>query len=170
MQLGVAANDLEAFVEEHFGDEGHLVNMIGDKGKVTKTLLNARLKSLSKDDDPESCEERRVLKKCSELLDAELKVSKAVKDAKAVLDQKVLERYAALTESEIKTLAIEDKWLADIRTEVIDEVQALAQQLAGRVRELDERYTRPLPELARVTDELGTKVEGHLRRMGLVLS
>ena len=170
MQLEVGANDLEAFVEEHVGDEGHLVNMIGDKGKVTKTLLNARLKSLSKDDDPESCEERRVLNKCLQLLDGENKASKAVKEAKAVLDRKVLERYATLTESEIKTLAIEDKWLADIRTEVIGEVQALAQHLAGRVTVLDERYAQPLPELARVTDQLGTKVEVHLRKMGLVLS
>ena len=42
---------------------------------------------------------------------------------------------------------VEDKWSAGIRTAIDHEVQRLAQQLAGRVQELEERYARPLPAL-----------------------
>ena len=81
----------------------------------------------------------------------------------------MLARYGALTEAEIKTLAVEDKWFADIGVAVEDEVQRLTQQLAGRVKELEERYACPLPELEREVEGFGAKVEGHLKRMGLTV-
>ena len=39
--------------------------------------------------------------------------------------------------------------------------------LAGRMKELEERYARPLPELEREVEAFGAKVEGHLKRMGI---
>ncbi|HPZ14836.1 MAG TPA: hypothetical protein PLK04_11510, partial [Bacillota bacterium] len=68
---------------------------------------------------------------------------------------------------EIKTLVVEDKWFASIRAAVEGEVERLTQRLAGRVKELDERYARPLPELEREVEEFGAKVAEHLRKMGL---
>ena len=35
---------------------------------------------------------------------------------------------------------VEDKWLAGLRAAIDGEVQRLTQQLAGRVKELEERY------------------------------
>ena len=35
---------------------------------------------------------------------------------------------------------VENKWIAGIRAEIEGEVQRLTQQLAGRVKELEERY------------------------------
>ena len=99
--------------------------------------------------------------------EAEAKAAKAVKEAQARLDEQVLARYAALTEAEIKTLVVEDKWFTSIRGAIEGEVQRLTQQLAGRVKELEERYARPLPELEREVEVFGVKVEGHLKRMGL---
>ena len=90
-----------------------------------------------------------------------------MKEAQAALDEQVLARYATLTEAEIKTLVVEDKWFAGIRGAVDGEVQRLTQGLAGRVKELEERYARPLPELEQEVEAFGKKVEGHLRRMGL---
>ena len=46
-------------------------------------------------------------------------------------------------------------------------MQRLTQQLAGRVKELEERYARPLPELEREVEVFGARVEGHLKRMGI---
>jgi len=43
----------------------------------------------------------------------------------------------------------------------------VTQQLAGRVKELEERYARPLPELEREVEAVSDKVEGHLKKMGL---
>ncbi|HOB44253.1 MAG TPA: type I restriction endonuclease subunit M, partial [Bacillota bacterium] len=90
------------------------------------------------------------------------------KEAQAALDKRVLARYATLTEDEIKTLVVEDKWFASIRAAIEGEVQRLTQRLAGRVKELDERYARPLPELEREVEVFGERVEEHLKRMGLV--
>jgi type I restriction enzyme M protein len=44
----------------------------------------------------------------------------------------------------------------------------LAQQLAGRVQELDERYAQPLSALEQEVAVFGVKVEGHLGRIGVV--
>jgi type I restriction enzyme M protein len=51
---------------------------------------------------------------------------------------------------------------------VIDgEVQRVTQQLAERVKELEDRYAHPLPALEREVDTFAEKVEGHLKKMGL---
>ena len=129
--------------------------------------MTERLKAIRY--EPESDEERDALKQCRSLIEAEAKAAKAVKEAQARLDEQVLARYGTLTEAEIKTLAVEDKWFASIRGAIEGEVQRLTQQLAGRVKELEERYARPLPELEREVEAFGDKVEEHLKRMGISL-
>ena len=160
-----AAREWEEFVEEHTGEGGPLEDTINDKGKVTQSAVKKRLKAIGS--DTESDEERDALTRCLTLMDAEAETSKAVKDARAALDEQVLARYATLTEAEVKTLVIEDKWFASIRNAVEGEVQRLTQGLAGRVKELEERYAKPLPELERDVESFGKKVEGHLKRMGV---
>ena len=160
-----AARELEEFIEEHTGEEGLLEDAVNDKGKVTKASVTERLKAIRY--ELESDEERDALKHCRTLIEADAEAGKAVKEAQARLDEQVLARYGVLTEVEIKTLAVEDKWFASIRGAIEGEVQRLTQQLAGRVKELEERYARPLPELEREVEVFGARVEGHLKRMGI---
>ena len=160
-----ATRALEEFVEEHTGEDGLLADATNDKGTVTKASVKDRLKVIR--DEPESDEEKEALKRCLALIEAESKAGKAVKGAQAELDQKVLDHYAVLTEAEIKTLVVKAKWVASIRSALDSEVQRLTQQLAGRVKELEERYASPLPELEREVEEFSVKVEGHLKKMGL---
>ena len=162
-----ASSELEEFVEEHIGEGGLLEDALNDKGKVTKASLKALIRTIQADNDPDSEEERDALTRCLVLIDAESKSSKAVRDAQAALDQQVLSRYAKLTKNEIKTLVVEDKWFNSIRTAIMGELQRLTQQLAGRIKELDERYARPLPVLERETRVFSERVEGHLRMMGV---
>ena len=103
------------------------------------------------------------------LMEDESKASKAVNDSKSALDNKVLARYQTLTEEEIKTLVVHDKWFGTIHASILEVVQRLTQQLTDRIKELDERYARPLPELEREVEEYSAKVEGHLKKMGLSL-
>ena len=91
-----------------------------------------------------------------------------MKAAQQALEAKVAAKYGKLTEAEIKTLVVGDKWFASIQAAIEGEVQRLTQQLAGRVKELEERYVQRLPELERDVATLSTKFEDHLRRMGLV--
>ena len=162
-----AARALEEFVEEHTGEGGLLADATNDKGNITKASVKDRLKTIQ--DEPKSDEERSALQSCLTLIEVESSAGKAVKGSQEELDQKVLDQYPALTEAEIKTLVVEDKWFASIRAALESEVQRLTQQLAGRVRELEERYANPLPELEREVGEFGVKVEGHLKKMGLSL-
>ena len=161
-----ALRELEEFVEEHTGEGGLLEDAVNDKGKVTKGSVKNRLKIIQ--GELESDEERGALTRCLALIETESKASKAVTEAKASLDQKVLARYATLTETRIKTLVVEDKWFASIRVAIEGEVQRLTQQLAGRVKVLEGRYARPLPVLEREVEAFNTKVEGHLKKMGVV--
>ena len=166
-----AAGALEAFVEEHAGDEGALVDAANEKGKVTRAAVKARLRALRDDpddpDDPAGAAEHEALQGCLALIDAEAAADKAARAAQTALDRQVLDRYAALTEAEIRTLVIDDKWFAGIRAAIDGEVQRVTQSFAARLKELDERYARPLPDLERDVAAFAEKVEGHLRRMGV---
>ena len=160
-----ATRKLEEFIEEQDGEEDPLSEVKNVKGKVTKTEIPKRLKAL--EGEPDSAEEVATLKQCRKLLDAEANAKKAVKGAQAELDQAVLARYFELTEDEIKQLAVDDKWLADIRDAIESEVVRITNQLAGRVRELEERYAEPLPAIEREVQELAAGVAGHLGKMGV---
>lgn len=160
-----AARELEEFIEEHTGEEGLLEDATNEKGKVTKGGVKDRLKAIL--NEPDSDEEREVLTRCLALIEDEAAAAKAVKDAHAVLDAKVLTKYSRLTETEIKTLSVDDKWLAAIQIAIEGEVQRLTYQLASRIKELEERYAHPLPELEHRAEVLSTKVEAHLAKMGL---
>ncbi|HEY2931065.1 MAG TPA: class I SAM-dependent DNA methyltransferase [Acidobacteriota bacterium] len=162
----IAARELEEFVEEHTGDEGLLTDATNDKGKVTKGGVKDRIKAV--EGESENDEERDALTRCLELIEADSDASKAVKDAQAALDEQVLAKYVTLTDAEIKTLVVEDKWFASIRDGIEGEVQRLTQQLAERVKELEGRYARPLPELEQGVEAFTAKVEGHFKKMGLV--
>ena len=164
-----ADRELEEFIEEHTGDDGLLEEVVNDNDKVVKAKVNARLKVLAGDVEPESIEERDVLTRCMALVEAESEKSKAVKSAQQTLDQRVLAHYGTLTMDEIQTLVVEDKWFASIRAQIEGAEQRLSQQLAGRVQELEDRYAKTLPELEMEARGFGKKVEKSLRRMGMVL-
>lgn len=165
-KLDEAARMLEEFVEENTGEEGLLEDAVNDKGKATKTCVNARLREIA--DDPEFAEEQKALEVCLKLLETEALAKEAVKTLQQKLDKQVLDKYPKLSEGEIKTLVVEDKWFASIAAAIEGEVRRLTQQLAGRVKELEERYAEPLPDLEREAEAFSARVEGHLRQMGLV--
>ena len=83
------------------------------------------------------------------------------------LNKRTLEKYAALEDVEIKQLVVEDKWFASLRKAVNEVLHDTGGRLATRLRELDERYARPLPDLQRDVNTFEAKVEEHLRKMGV---
>lgn len=172
LQQETAARELEEFVEEHSGEDGPLADAVSDKGRVSKGSVKERLKQVRMDAilaalEADDAAELETLERCLRLLDAEADAARAVREAEAARDQRVLEQYPQLSEAEIKALVVDDKWLPAIWAGIESEVQRLTQQLAGRVRELEERYTRPLPDLERNVEMLSARVEAHLKQMGL---
>ncbi|SOB75612.1 type I restriction enzyme M protein [Marinobacter sp. LV10R510-11A] len=159
--LDQASQELEGYLEEHTGDEDLLTEALNDKDKVTKTTVIARLK------DVQDLEEKAALKQAKRLFDNEAGLKKAIKEAQAELDLAVFKHYPQLSKSEIKTLVVDDKWFATLQTAIKAEIERMTQQLANRVKELERRYARPLPELTSEVDELSSRVIDHMQTMGL---
>lgn len=112
-------------------------------------------------------EELNVLYDYLQILNEESAKKKTLKEAVDRFQNNILVKYSELTKNEIKALVVEDKWFSSLQAAVESEVQRLTQRLAGRVKELDERYARPLPELEREVEAFSKKIEEHLKRMGL---
>jgi len=157
---------MEEMDEEHSGEEGLLEEAKNEKGKITKTSINNRIKDIFA--DPEAEDERELLNAFLDLLDKETDAKKRVKDVQKVLNAKVTAKYKLLSEDEVKTLAVDDKWLARIANDVQSEMNRISQALTGRVKELAERYEKPLPKLEEDVEVLSDKVNAHLQRMGFV--
>ena len=94
-------------------------------------------------------------------------MKKAVKDLQDALDLAVFQKYPQLDEQVIKTLVVEDKWLTTLRSNIEAEIERMTQQLANRVKELEERYAEPLPEISKSVSDLSEIVATHLKAMGL---
>ncbi|WP_375185903.1 type I restriction-modification system subunit M [Pseudoalteromonas sp.] len=159
-----ATQALESYLEEHGAEDGLLVEAINDKDKITKASVAARAKLAT------DAGEVKALKQATKLFNAEAAAKKAVKEAQDALDLAVFNQYPKLTIDEIKTLIVDDKWLATLQANIVSEIERVTQQMANRVKQLEERYSTPLPTLSQSVDDLSDKVAGHLKAMGLELS
>ena len=164
-ELDGISQEVEALIEEHSGEDGLLAEAQTEAGKVTKKTVTVRLKEIK--GDAGAKDEQAVLKKCQKLFEQETKAKKAVKDAQEALDKAVFGQYPKLSEDEIKTLVVEDKWHATLAGAVSAEIERVTQQLANRVKVLEERYESPLPELENEVKALAGKVAAHLKKMGV---
>jgi len=63
---------------------------------------------------------------------------------------------------------VDDKWQATLKAAIQGEIERVTQQLANRVKTLEERYAEPLPQLMQDVEALAGKVDEHLKKMGLV--
>jgi type I restriction enzyme M protein len=168
LEAEVAATQqaLEEMAEEHSGEDGLLESAKNDKDKLTKLSVAARVKEIKSDADV--ADERKVLNAYLALMEKEAAISAKVKAAQDALMAKVAAQYGKLTEDEIKTLVVDDKWLATLAAAVQGELDRVSQTLTGRIRELAERYTTPLPHLTDEVATLAARVAEHLKKMGAV--
>ncbi|MBU53560.1 MAG: type I restriction endonuclease subunit M [Deltaproteobacteria bacterium] len=158
-------SQITEIAEEHASEEGLLADALTDSGKLTKKSAGDRIKEI--EEDKEADEERKVLKTYLSLVAKEAKAKKKVKDAQEALDQDVLKKYPTLSIEEIRSLVVEDKWFATLSQDIQGELDRVSQGLAGRIRELAERYESPLPVLTQEVETLSKAVEQHLKLMGM---
>ena len=157
---------LESYIEEHTAEDGLLVEALTDSGKVSKTSVAVRLKVATKALKVDR-EEIAALEKVKKLIEQEAKAKKVVKVEQEALDQQVLDQYPTLEVEDIKALVVEDKWHATLHSNITAEIERVTQQLANRLKTLEERYAEPLPVLTKTVSELANKVDEHLKVMGL---
>lgn len=160
-ELDGVSQELEALIEEHTGEEGLLNEALNDKDRVTATSVRARLKVVV------DVEEKTLLEKASQLYADETRLRRAVREAKAALDLQVFAHYPTLDVAAAQQLLVTHKWQADLQADIHAEIERVTQQLANRVKELEERYAEPMPQIASQVEQLSNKVAEHLKAMGL---
>jgi type I restriction enzyme M protein len=159
--------EMEELAEEHGAEDGLLFEAQNEKGKLTKASVKARLAAaLEGGADVAAPGEVDMLRRYLSLIDEEAAAGRKVKDAEKALDAKVTARYAQLMPEDIKQLVVHDKWLATLAADVQSELDRVSQALAGRVKQLAERYATPVPQLVAEVEALSAKVDEHLKRMG----
>ena len=159
------AAEMEEMDEEHSGEDGLLADAKTDAGKLTKASVKSRLADIRFETDAD--EESTLLTCFLALADKEATASKAVKEAKKMMDAKVAAKYPTLTEAEVKSLVVDDKWLGRLAADVQSELNRVSSALTGRIQQLAERYATPLPTLICETEALASRVEEHLKKMGV---
>ena len=153
--------------EEQGGEEGAFAEL----DKVNKPNILARLKELKTPlarGDADALAEAADLNGWLELSERESALKKLIKDAEAALDAAAYAHYPRLSEAQVKTLVVEDKWLAVLENAIHGEMECISQGLTGRVKELAERYSNPMPYLTAKVEELESKVNRHLEKMGFI--
>lgn len=153
-------------IEEHSGDEGLLLEVLNDRGDITKAVLTKRIKEIK--GNKLYLDEYEVLHSYEKLLTIKSENEKSLKELKEDLIKKLVGKYPKLTENEIKTLVVEDKWLTILKQKIDVEIDDISQHLAYRIIELATRYENPLPSLENEVEDLKMKVAEHLQKMGLI--
>jgi type I restriction enzyme M protein len=159
---------MEELDEEHGGEEGLLADAKNEKGRLTAKGVRDRLKAIKA--DKEASEERKVLEAYIALVEKGSTIGKQATQAKKELDTRVAEKYKTFSEDEIKTLVIEDKWLSALSSSIQSELDQVSQTLTGRIKQLAERYAKPLPTLLHEAEILSSRVDQHLQKMEFVWS
>ncbi len=154
----------EEFEEEHSGEDGVLEEIKNDRGNITKTSLNKRIREIK--DDKDAIDELKILEKYLGLMDRESDVKRKIRDAEKKLQKKLQAKYKELAKEEVQDILVNDKWLASITDEINTEMDRISHRLTTRIKELSERYEQTLPEIEAEVEELSKKVESHLQRMG----
>ncbi len=172
--VGAEISELE---EEHGCEEGYFA----DFDKVNKASAAARIKELKdekkkalpmaaepKDSYGEGMSELDVMNKYLLLSDKLAELNKQIKARQAELDAKTYTQYPKLSVDEIKALVVEDKWMQSIEASIKSEVDQISQHLTTRIKELAERYESPLPAINDEVEELESRVNAHLQKMGFI--
>ena len=135
--------------------------------KIAKTKFGTQLWETGLLDEEGLFPELDVLYEWLQHTMAESDLRKEHKLRMSCLHEQVEARYRTLTTDEIRTLVVDDKWMASVEAAIGQEAERLTMGLVDRIRMLEGRYGKPLPELARQLEDYGKKVDGHLKQMGL---
>ncbi len=166
-ELASLDQSMQELAEEHTGDEGLLADATTDAGKLSKASATARLKLARREPDADP-EELRLLDEYLTFAAKEAATKTQYKSAEETLMRSLQAQYQKLDEPTAKRLLIEDKWMAHLRDQLRAELDRVSQRLTGRVKELSERYAKPLPGLVEEVEVLNARVNAHLEKMGAV--
>jgi type I restriction enzyme M protein len=170
--LSVQKEELQTIkteMEEEHGIEGGIWE---DLDKINKAEVAKLLKS-KKAEKLQTEELKNEITICQSYLDTiekEATITAKLKTLNKELETKIIAKYPTLTIPEIQKVVITDKWMATLEKEVKTEMDRISQTLTGRIKELAERYAKPMPKIAEDLQEQEQKVQAHLAKMGFNLT
>jgi type I restriction enzyme M protein len=162
-ELHNISQQMQSIDEDNQGEDD-LFSEVRNDEKISKKDIPKRIKEIK--NEPEFNDELKVLSKYLELSEKEKELKRNIKSAEKLLDDNLLEKYNKLKESEIREIVVHDKWLFFIYNSIYEELEKISYNLAGRIKELTERYETPLPNLSNDVKKMTTKVDQHLEKMG----
>lgn len=162
--LDTATQEISDLLGFHGGDDGLLANATDPKDKVTLVSIKARYRVAF--GDAECADEVNVLEELIQLFERQATLRKQVKAGQDALVGMVERAYAGLGEADIKALIVNDKWLATLRADVLDEFAQVGVKLTARLMELGKRYGKTLGQLEQERKNAQERVNVHLRAMG----
>ncbi|MDD4641685.1 MAG: type I restriction-modification system subunit M [Bacteroidales bacterium] len=165
-ELEQVGSEMEEMVEEYAGDGDNapLEEAKNDAGNITKANLTKQIKEIK--NNPEYKDDLAILQKYNDLIEKEADCKAKIKAVENELEKKVIAKYPTLSLDEIKILVVERKWMDELQNRIMSEVERTSQTLAGRIKELTERYSETLPQIETETKTLNAKVDAHLAQMG----
>lgn len=164
-KLEQIVSQMDELKEEH-GDEECPLSEVIVNDKISKGNLQKRIKEIK--DEADFIDELEILNQYIAFFEQEAQAKKRIKDVGQDLEKKVIAKYPELTLKEVKALVVERKWMDELETRVTTEVDRLCQRLAGRVKELTERYRDTLPKIEQEVKILTAKTDEHLKKMGFI--
>jgi len=81
------------------------------------------------------------------------------------LSEKIFEKFKKLDENEIKTLVVDDKWLSNLKEQILSTIERAVQEQITRISTLTARYAKTLNELESRANELSLRVKAYLDAM-----
>jgi type I restriction enzyme M protein len=155
---------METLKEENTGEDDLFAEVKNDADKIAKPDLIKRIRNINA--KSEFVDELKVLEEYLGLIQKNAEINSKIKSVELDLDKKLQIKCKNLTLEETKSLVVEDKWLKSMHDSVKNEVERISQKLAGRIKELAERYESPMPKLTKEVEEHSKNVDNHLRNMG----
>lgn len=153
--------------EENGTSDDSLINDAYVEGKTSKKQLKDALADLGKRGN-ENAEASDLLTEYLELLDKEPSLKKSLNALKDEIERKVIAKYPKLSEEEIKALIVDKKWFSTISERIEAELDNISHRLSNRIKDLAVRYEKPLMQIENQVENLTSKVEEHLKAMGMV--
>lgn len=165
-EIGKNSNESNVYLE--WIETSNEINKVKKEIKNIDEKLSHEIdKLILNNPEADYAEEIKTIQSYLELLDKESKLKSEAKEKIAELNLKVFKKYPSLSIEDIKFIVIEDKWLKHISTEIDNEINRVTTSLANRIKTLEERYKEPLKHIENEVNDLGSKVENHLKAMGL---
>ena len=163
-ELNGITQQMDTMDEENQDEEDLFSEVRSDSEKISKGEIVKRIKEIK--NDSEFIDELKTLTEYQKLVEKQSDLKKQIKLDEEQLGKDLFGKYKNTTESQIKELVILDKWLASINNSINEELEKISRNLAGRIKELAERYANPLPNLTEDVQAFTKKVDDHLGKMG----